>query len=250
MTGHRPYDPRVSERMEDQRDPEAGFDPWRDEPRRSDSPANAATDPWGDSPAWSDGSASPPPVPEGLAEPEAASAPGASADASATCPWCATRAAPGATKCSSCGAALAQRDSIGDLVIPGLTAVDPALKDFADRPLHLSGPSPTHGVASGVIAAAAMGGPMGIAILGGVAAVGAAEYIGATRVGADGMPIDQVGQASGAVLEAVEKLERGEDLPTADSTTPWPDAAADATRTTDAPGPEPATEEETADGGD
>ena len=45
-------------------------------------------------------------------------------------------------------------------------------------------------------------------------------------------------------LEAVEKLERGEELPAADSTTPWPDEA------TNAPGPEPATEEETADGGD
>jgi hypothetical protein len=95
-----------------------------------------------------------------------------------------------------------------------------------------------------VVAAAAMGGPMGIAILGGVAAVGAAEYLGANVVGPDGVPVDQVGQASGAVLEAVEKLERGEELPAADSTTPWPEDA------TQAPGPEPATEEETADGGD
>ena len=58
------------------------------------------------------------------------------------------------------------------------------------------------------------------------------------------MPLDQVGQASGAVLEAVEKLERGEELPAADSTTSWPDEA------TTTPGPEPATEEERADGGD
>ena len=183
----------MSERIEEPRDPEGGPDPWRDEPRWSesepDSPIDPATssavdspaDPWADAPAWSDGSANPAPVPEAATEPEAANAQAASGDEPATCPWCATPAAPGATKCSSCGAALAQRESIGDLVIPGLTAVDPALQDFADRPLHLTGPSPTHGVASGVVAAAAMGGPMGIAILGGVAAVGAAEYLGADR---------------------------------------------------------------------
>ncbi len=259
MTGHRPYDPPMNERMEGPREPEPGPDPWQDEPRWSasaadssgDSPgpatgssAGSSTDPWADGPAWSEGSANPEPVAEAPAEPEAASADAASGDEPATCPWCATPAAPEATKCTSCGAALAQRETIGDLVIPGLTAVDPALKDFADRPLHLSGPSPTHGVASGVVAAAAMGGPMGIAILGGVAAVGAAEYLGAGKVGPDGVPLDQVGQASGAVLDAVEKLERGEELPAADSTTPWPDEA------TTAPGPEPATEEEIADGAD
>lgn len=248
MTGHWPYDPRVSERMEELRDPEAGPDPWKDGPRWSesagDSAASSAPDPWADSPAWSDGSANPVPVSESAVEPEPANAQGPSGDEPATCPWCATPAARGAARCSNCGAALAQRESIGDLVIPGLTAVDPALKDFADRPLHLAGPSPTHGVASGVVAAAAMGGPMGLAILGGVAAVGAAEYLGAIKVGPDGVPVEKVGQASGAVLEAIEKLERGEELPTADSTTPWPEVA------TDAPGPEPATEEERTDGGD
>jgi hypothetical protein len=244
MTGHWPYDPPVSERMEEQRDPGNEPDPWKDGPAWSAPATDSPTDPWADAPAWSDGSADPVPVPESASEPEAANAQGASGDEPTTCPWCATPAAPEATKCSSCGAALAQRETIGDLVIPGLTAVDPALQDFADRPLHLSGPSPTHGVASGVVAAAAMGGPMGIAILGGVAAMGAAEYLGAGKVGPDGVPVDQVGQASGAALEAVEKLERGEELPTADSTTPWPEEA------TDAPGPEPATEEETANGGD
>jgi hypothetical protein len=247
MTGHWPYDPRVSERMEEPRDPGGEPDPWKDGPAWSDSAIDPSTDspadPWADAPAWSD-AANPAPVPESAVAAQAAHAQPQSGEDPPTCPWCATPAAPGATKCSSCGAALAQRETIGDLVIPGLTAVDPALKDFADRPLHLSGPSPTHGVASGVVAAAALGGPMGIAILGGVAAVGAAEYLGVGKVGPDGVPVDQVGQASGAALEAVEKLERGEELPTADSTTPWPEEA------TDAPGPEPATEEETAHGGD
>ena len=241
MTGHRPYDPPVSERNEEPRDPEAVPDPWKDAPRWSDSP----TDPWADSPAWSDDAAATDPIAEAAVAPEAASSPAGAGDAPATCPWCATPAAPGAKTCSSCGASLAQRESIGDLVVPGLTAVDPALKDLADRPLHLSGPSPSHGVASGAIAAAAIGGPAGLAIIGGVAAVAAAEFLGAGAGGANSIPPEQVGQASDAVLQAIEKLDRGEALPAADSTTPRPELEA-----TDAPGAEPVTEEEdTADGG-
>src|SRR5690349_4994983 len=95
------------------------------------------------------------------------------------CPWCATPAADGASRCATCGAALAQRESIGDLVIPGLTAVDPALKDLDGRPIYLRGPSPSQGVASGIIVAAAAGGPIGLAILGGVGAIAATEYLGA-----------------------------------------------------------------------
>ena len=231
--------------MEEPRGPEAVPDPWKDAPRWSDSPA----DPWADSPAWSDGSTNPDPVAESAVAPEAAEAraesAGGTGDAPATCPWCATPAAVGARNCTSCGAALAQRESIGDLVVPGLTAVDPALKDLADRPLHLSGPSPSHGVASGAIAAAAMGGPAGLVIIGGVAAVAAAEYLGASQGGAGSIPPEQVGQPSDAVLQAIEKLDRGETLPSADSTTPRPELEA-----TDAPGAKPVSEEETADGGD
>jgi hypothetical protein len=218
MTGHRPYDPRVSERMEEPRDPQAEPDPWKDGPRWSE----PGGDPWVDSP-----------TPSG----------GASFGAPAACPWCGTPATPDAHNCSSCGAALAQRESIGDLVVPGLTAVDPALKDYANRPLRLTGPSPSHGVASGAIAAAAAGGPAGLAIIGGVAAVAAVEYLGAGRR-PDGQPAAEVGQASSAVLRAIEKLDRGEALPAADETTPRPELG------TQAPGPGPAPEEETADGGD
>jgi len=231
MTGHRPYDPPVSERMEEPRDPQA------------DTEGAVAPDPWKDAPRWSEPAASEAGLGDG-GSPGAGSSNAEPGDA-ATCPWCATPAVPDARTCTSCGAALAQRESIGDLVIPGLTAVDPALKDLADRPLHLTGPSPSQGVASGAIAAAAMGGPMGIAVLGGVAAVAAAEFVGANRVGAGGTPVDQVGQASAAALQAIEKLERGEALPAADSTTPRPELEA-----TDAPGAQPATQEETADGGD
>jgi RNA polymerase subunit RPABC4/transcription elongation factor Spt4 len=43
------------------------------------------------------------------------------------CPWCSAVAAVDATHCPACGAALAQRESIADLVIAGVTTVDPAL---------------------------------------------------------------------------------------------------------------------------
>ena len=151
------------------------------------------------------------------------------------CPWCATPAAEGATRCSSCGASLAQRESIGDLVVPGLTAVDPALKDLDGRPIHLRGPSPTQGAASGLIVAAAAGGPMGLAILGGVGALAAAEYMGAG--GEKGKGHENVGQTSDAVLQAIERLERGETLPSASDVTPRPELDSTPASSAQSPGP-------------
>ena len=195
-------------------------------------------------PQWSDGEAAPDVRPEPAAAGaatdgapndrttsgmDASTDTGTSAGASvasvrddpATCPWCATPAAEGATRCSSCGASLAQRESIGDLVVPGLTAVDPALKDLDGRPLHLRGPSPTQGAASGIIVAAAAGGPIGLAIIGGVGALAAAEYLGAG--GDKGKGHEHVGETSEAVLQAIERLDRGETLPRAIDATPAPD---------------------------
>ncbi len=133
-----------------------------------------------------------------------------SSEAGRTCPWCSAAAPPGATQCRSCGAALAQRDSIADLVIPGVTNVDPALSAFDAQPLHLRTASPSQSMAGGALLGAAMGGPMGIAALGGLAAVAAAEYLG-TRQGEPGASIDPaaVGEPSEAVLQALERLEAG-----------------------------------------
>ena len=123
-----------------------------------------------------------------------------------SCPWCSAAAPDEATTCSSCGAALAQRESIGDLQIAGLTAVDPALAAVADRPIHLGGPSPSHGVADAAIGAVAIGGPAGLAILGGIAAVAAAEYVGAKRPGAAPIDLADVGRPSEVALQALERL--------------------------------------------
>jgi hypothetical protein len=111
-----------------------------------------------------------------------------------------------AGQCPACGAAVAQRESIGDLVIPGLTAVHPALEDFDKRPLHLSGPSPSQGMAPALIVGAMAGGPVGLAAIGGVAAVAAVD-LGAGRGGARGTPVEDVGKPSEVVLQALEQLD-------------------------------------------
>lgn len=143
-----------------------------------------------------------------------------------TCPWCSAAAPESATSCSACGAALAQRESIGGLTIPGVTTVDPALQAIDGKPMRIPGASPTQGVASGVFVAAAVGGPVGLAVLGGLAAVGAAEYVGAGR-GAPGRSgdLDEVGRPSDLVLRTMERLEseeRGE-APVNESSDPWRD---------------------------
>jgi hypothetical protein len=131
---------------------------------------------------------------------------GVRSDAQRTCAWCATPAASAdATSCAGCGAALAQRESIGDLAIPGLTAVDAALQDFDKRPLHLRGPSPSQGMAPALIVGAMAGGPIGLAAIGGVAAVAASEYLG-TRRGGNGS-LDEIGRPSEVALQALERLD-------------------------------------------
>jgi hypothetical protein len=127
------------------------------------------------------------------------------AEAPRTCAWCGTPAAPAATSCSSCGAALAQRESIGDLAIPGLTSVDAALQDYDKRPLHLRGPSPSQGAAPALIVGAMAGGPIGLAAIGGVAAVAAAEYLGARHGGSGAL--DDLGKPSEVVRQALGRLE-------------------------------------------
>lgn len=134
---------------------------------------------------------------------EGASGPPHAAPGPRTCAWCATPAHDDATTCSSCGAALAQRESLGGVRIPGLTAVDPALEDYANRPMHLRGPSASQGVAPALIVGAAAGGPIGAVLIGGVVAVAAAEYLGAKQPGTGGAAGD-VGKPSELALQAVE----------------------------------------------
>lgn len=128
-------------------------------------------------------------------------------ESSRTCPWCAAVATDGATSCASCGAALAQRETLGDVAIPGVTAVHPSLLAADGRPMHLAGPSASHGVANGVMVAAMIGGPIGLVALGGIAAVAAVEYAAARRDGIGGGPDDlaSVGRPSELALLALER---------------------------------------------
>lgn len=129
------------------------------------------------------------------------------------CAWCEAAAPDEATSCPACGAALAQREDVGGLVIPGVTSVDPALAAFAARPHHLAGGSPTQSIMSSVIPAAVLGGPLAAVTLGGIATVAAAEYLGARREGASTpATLEAVGRPSEAALLAVARLDRGEAL--------------------------------------
>ncbi len=139
-------------------------------------------------------------------------------------------ATPEATHCAACGAALAQRESLGGLIIPGVTAVDPALAAFDAQPTHIRGPSPSQGMASGAIVAAVAGGPVGLIAVGGFAAVAAVEYLGGRSAdGTGSADLESVGELSGAARMALERIER-EGEPAAGSNPPAetrPDAGND-----------------------
>ena len=147
-----------------------------------------------------------------------------------TCPWCSAAVAATDTTCPSCGAAIAQRDDLGGVLIPGVTGLDPGLEAYRDQPTHLKGPSPTQGVASGVIPAAALGGPAGLAILGGIAAVAAAEYLSAKGPNGGGVDPNRVGELGGLAQLALQKTTNAEppgSEPPEDHTWDVPPPAAD-----------------------
>ena len=128
-----------------------------------------------------------------------------------SCSWCSAVAPDEATSCPACRAALAQRESLGDLAIPGVTSIDPALQALDGKPMRIAGPSASQGAASGVMAAAVMGGPIGLVALGGIAAVAAAEYAGAGRNRA-GAPesLEDIGRLDAITLLALEHVEKAE----------------------------------------
>jgi hypothetical protein len=143
-----------------------------------------------------------------------------------SCPWCSAVAPADATTCPACGAALAQHESIGNLIIPGVTTVDPALQAMDGQPIRLRGPSPTQGMANGVMVAAVIGGPIGLAMIGGVAAGAAVEYLSAGRNRKTGPDrLDDVGRPSPSTLLALERLEReaSGDVAGDEATDPWRD---------------------------
>jgi hypothetical protein len=112
------------------------------------------------------------------------------------CPWCSAPATPDATHCPVCGGSLAQRDSIEDLAIAGVTTVDPVLKAYAADPLHIplavpSGVGPVSGVPGTMARMAALAAPQGSSLH--------------SRTPEDPSTI---GEPSDAALEAAERLDR------------------------------------------
>ena len=82
-------------------------------------------------------------------------------------------------------------------------------------------------MASGAMVAAVVGGPVGLAIVGGLAAGAAVEYLGTRRDHA-GVPehLEDVGRPSPTTLLALERLEReaaGGDDPSEPIQDPWRD---------------------------
>ena len=141
-----------------------------------------------------------------------------------TCAWCSHTAPLEATQCPSCGAALAQRESIGDLVIPGVTSVRPDLLDADGRPLHIPGASSAQGMASGAMIGAMVGGPIGLAAIGGMAVVSAAEYVAASRRAGDGPALEDVGRPIDAAARLAEQLDRAGATGPEAPAEPWHDA--------------------------
>ena len=121
------------------------------------------------------------------------------------CPWCSAAAPIGATQCPACGAALAQRESIAGLAIPGLTTIDPALQAIDGRPIHLRGPSPSQGMAPALLIGVVAGGPIGLAAIGGVAAVAGAEFLASRHGGSGPANLEDVGKPSEVLLQALEQ---------------------------------------------
>jgi hypothetical protein len=119
-----------------------------------------------------------------------------------TCPWCSGRNAPDARQCATCGAAIAQRDDLGGVVVPGVTGVDPNL---LGTPSSLTSPVlRSQGTLGALNAVSQVNATLGLAA--------AAAILGQDTIkgmlGANDADLDAVGRPSEAALLAVEKLER------------------------------------------
>ncbi len=149
---------------------------------------------------------------------------GASAsEADLVCPWCSTGAAPGTIRCPGCGAAMAQRDSLGDVVVPGVTHADseippPSLTRSLVRTQTTMGTLNALGQAGGVTVQLAA-----------AAAILAKGEIGGILGGGPAPDPASIGRTSQAALDMAERLDQVKELP----------AGADANVSADAAGSAP-----------
>jgi hypothetical protein len=129
-------------------------------------------------------------------------------DHPAVCPWC-SAPATGAPVCPSCGAVMAQRESLGGLVIPGVTDVDSNLAPPGVAAGLLHGQAVQNRVAIGV----AMGSPVAGLVVVGAAAVLAKDAISGTFQ--SGAPAQDVGRPSDAAVAMLRQLETEPSAPPA-----------------------------------
>jgi testis-expressed sequence 13 family protein len=143
------------------------------------------------------------------------------------CPWCSATNTPDARTCRSCGAAIAQRDDLGGVVVPGVTGVDPNL---LGAPGSIASPVlRSQGTMGALNAVSQVNATLGLAA--------AAAILGQDTVkgmlGLKDADLDAVGKPSEAALQAFERLERDADVgdardsPEEASKTPAPDPWSD-----------------------
>ena len=118
------------------------------------------------------------------------------------CPWCSTTNPPDARQCRSCGAAIAQREDLGGVVVPGVTGVDPNL---LGTQVSLASPMlRSQGTMGAINAVSHVNATLGLAA--------AAAILGQDSVkgmlGLKDADLGSVGVPSEAALQAVEKLAR------------------------------------------
>ncbi len=119
------------------------------------------------------------------------------------CPWCSTEVGPEASKCPSCGAAVAQRESVGGLVIPGVTSVDPAYQSTGSSLIRSTLRAQQTSASLGAIGQVNQGASVAVA-----GALLARDYMKGMFSGVDPADVSRVGQPSEAALLAAERLER------------------------------------------
>lgn len=118
------------------------------------------------------------------------------------CPWCSATNPPEARQCATCGAAIAQRDDLGGVVVPGVTGIDPSL---LGTPSTLASPMlRSQGTLGAINAVSQVNATLGLAA--------AAAYLGQDAIkgmlGGHDADLEAVGKPSEAALQALEKLER------------------------------------------
>jgi hypothetical protein len=125
------------------------------------------------------------------------------------CQWCGVEASSAKeTHCAACGAALILHESIGAMLVPGVTEVDPELQSY-DRPLRIPKGSTAQSFAGPAFGAtAAGGGPASLLALGALAAIAATELAGASS-GRSDVDRERLGVPSAPVLEMVARLNEG-----------------------------------------